>query len=188
MKKFTNASFPTMCFGLLMAAPLVMGQTPQGNVYFGLGTATDSSNGQALNLFGTGTPYNTPKMTGLFADVGGSFMFTNHFGAGAQLSWRAGQGDYSGVNYRPFFYDFNGIWQPVKSKRSGAGNSGGPGRCQRSLQCQLSKLLRSAGGMPVRQFRLGKLDPFPGSHVRGCTAVCDSTYLFPAGRGCALGE
>src|SRR5580704_1277474 len=115
MKKFTNAAL-TMCFGLL-AAPLVMGQTPQGNVYFGLGTATDSSNGQALNLFGTGTPYNTPKMTGLFADVGGSFMFTNHFGAGAQLSWRAGQGDYSGVNYRPFFYDFNGIWQPVKSKR-----------------------------------------------------------------------
>jgi hypothetical protein len=96
---------------------IVMGQTPQANVYFGLGTATDSSNGQSLDLFNTGTPLGTPKMTGLFADAGGGLMLTNHFGAGAQFSWRAGQGNYAGVNYRPLFYDFNAIWQPVKTKR-----------------------------------------------------------------------
>jgi hypothetical protein len=103
--------------GSLMLASGAKAQTPQGNIYFGLGTATDSSNGQAIDPFGTGNFVNTPKLTGLFADAGGSFMLTQHFGAGAQISWRAGEGNYSGVNYRPIFYDFNGVWQPVKKKR-----------------------------------------------------------------------
>jgi hypothetical protein len=105
------------CFGLLVASPLVMAQSPQANIYIGLGTAMDSSNGQSLDIFGTGDYINTPRLTGLFATVGGGLMLTNHWGAGAEINWRAGQGNYSGVNYRPIFYDFNGIWQPVKSKR-----------------------------------------------------------------------
>jgi len=88
----------------------------QGNVYIGLGTAMDSSNGQAIDTFGTGNYFNTPRLTGLFMDVGGEFLLTDHFGAGAEINWRAGQGNYAGLNYRPIFYDFNGIWQPVKSK------------------------------------------------------------------------
>jgi hypothetical protein len=107
----------SMCFGILAVSPLVMAQTPQANVYFGLGTATDSSSGQAIDPLGIGVFSNTPKMTGLFGTVGGGLMLTNHFGAGAQFSWRTGAGNYAGVNYRPLFYDFNGIWQPVKSKR-----------------------------------------------------------------------
>lgn len=95
----------------------MMAQTPQANVYFGVGTATDSSNSQSIDVFGIGNFQNTPKMTGAFLDAGGSLMITPHFGAGANLSWRASQGYYAGVNYRPFFYDFNGIWQPVKTKR-----------------------------------------------------------------------
>lgn len=106
-----------LCFGLLAGGPLVMAQSPQANVYFGVGTATDSSSGQALDIFGTGTYLNTPKMTGTFLDAGGSFLLTDHFGAGVNLNWRASQGYYAGINYRPFFYDFNGIWQPIKSKR-----------------------------------------------------------------------
>lgn len=116
MRRSNHAAL-TVCLGFLAAGPLVMAQIPQANVYVGLGTANDSSTGQALDLFGTGNFVNTPKMTGLFATVGGSLMLTNHFGAGAEINWRAGQGNYSGVNYRPIFYDFNGIWQPIKSKR-----------------------------------------------------------------------
>ena len=106
-----------MLAGSLAVGPLATAQTPQGNIYFGLGTATNSSNGQSLDVFGTGNYVNTPKMTGLFADVGGSLMLTPHFGAGAQVSWRASSGNYSGLNYRPIFYDFNGVWQPVRTKR-----------------------------------------------------------------------
>jgi hypothetical protein len=107
----------TLCFGLVAGATISMAQTPQANLYVGLGTATDSSNGQAIDPLGTGTSTNTPKLTGLFATVGGGVMITPHFGAGAEINWRAGEGNYSGVNYRPTFYDFNGIWQPLKSKR-----------------------------------------------------------------------
>jgi len=89
----------------------------QGNFYIGLGTAQDSSNGQAIDTFGTGNFLGTPKLTGLFMDAGGEFLLTPHFGAGAEINWRAGQGNYAGLNYRPIFYDFNGIWQPVKAKR-----------------------------------------------------------------------
>ena len=116
MSKLTYIAL-SMCVGLLAVSPLAMGQIPQSNVYFGLGTATDSSNGQSLDPLGIGVFSNTPKMTGTFATIGGSMMLTSHFGAGAQFSWRPSSGNYAGVNYRPMFYDFNGIWQPIKTKR-----------------------------------------------------------------------
>jgi hypothetical protein len=105
-----------LCFGFAASASLAMAQGPQGNIYIGLGTATDSSNGQSISPLGAGF-FNTPKLTGLFATVGGDYMLTSHFGAGAEINWRAGSGDYAGLNYRPVFYDFNGIWQPLKMKR-----------------------------------------------------------------------
>ena len=118
MSKLAYAGLCLSVFAASLAVtPAANAQTPQGNIYFGLGTATDTSNGQSIDAFGSGNFVNTPRLTGLFADVGGSLMLTQHFGAGAQISWRAGQGNYSGLNYRPIFYDFNGVWQPVKSKR-----------------------------------------------------------------------
>ena len=116
MPKLTNITLG-LCFGLLAAGPLAMAQIPQANVYFGLGTATADSNGQLIDPLGTGILSATPKLNGLFADLGGSLMLTPHFGAGAQISWRAGEGNYAGLNYRPLFYDFNVIWQPVKTSR-----------------------------------------------------------------------
>jgi hypothetical protein len=116
MSKLTGTGL-AICAGLLATSSLAMAQIPQGNVYFGLGTAQDSSNCQALDPLGIGAFNNTPKMTGLFATVGGSFMVTPHYGVGAQYSWRTSSGNYSGVNYRPMFYDFNGVWQPIKTKR-----------------------------------------------------------------------
>lgn len=102
---------------LLAGTPLVNAQVPQANVYFGLGTAHADSSNQTIDPLGIGIFRTTPKITGLFGTVGGGLMLTSHFGAGAQFSWRTGTGDYAGVNYRPMFYDFNGIWQPIKSKR-----------------------------------------------------------------------
>jgi hypothetical protein len=112
--KLTVKTFIVL-IGSAAALPLAQAQAPQFNVYFGLGTATDSSNGQAISPLGFGT-YNTPKMTGLFDNAGASFMITPHWGAGAEVNWRASQGDYAGVNYRPIFYDFNAIWQPARTK------------------------------------------------------------------------
>ena len=115
MLKFTTTTL-TVCFGMLSAGSLAMAQIPQANAFFSLGTATADSNGQVIDPLGTGVLSSTPKLTGLLATVGGSFMLTPHFGAGAEFSWKPSTSNYAGLNYRPLFYDFNGVWQPVKSK------------------------------------------------------------------------
>jgi hypothetical protein len=49
-------------------------------------------------------------------------------GVGGELGFRPTQADYAGLNYRPVFYDFNGIWAPgVGSKRVAPEIQGGVG-------------------------------------------------------------
>ena len=103
--------------GLLSATQMAHAQAGQVNAYFGLGTAMNSSSNQQIDTFGTGSPYTTPKMGGLFGDIGASLMLTPHWGVGGDLSWKTSQGAYTGLNYRPFFYNFDGIYEPMKSKR-----------------------------------------------------------------------
>lgn len=100
--------------GLFFATQLSMAQS--ANVYFGYGTATDSSSNQQIDTFGTGQPYTTPKLGGSFLDVGSSVLFTPHYGVGADVSWRASQAAYAGLQYRPVFYNFDGIWEPGHTK------------------------------------------------------------------------
>ncbi|HVW83735.1 MAG TPA: outer membrane beta-barrel protein [Bryobacteraceae bacterium] len=97
--------------------PFAHAQAGSFNVHAGLGTATDSSSNQQIDTFGTGIPYTTPKMGGLFADLGADFMFSKHYGVGADLSWKGSQGAYAGLNYRPLFYTFDAIVEPTHSKR-----------------------------------------------------------------------
>ncbi len=86
------------------------------NVYYGIGTATDSSSNQQIDTFGTGNPYVTPKLGGSFSDIGASFMFSKHYGLGADYSFRNSQAAYAGLNYRPSFYNFDAIVQPGRTK------------------------------------------------------------------------
>jgi hypothetical protein len=104
---------------LALTAAVSMAHAQAGPVfaYFGAGSAYASSNGQQIDTFGDGNLYNTPKLGGTFLDFGAGIMLTDHYGVGGQLSWRATQGNYAGLKYRPLFYDFDGIWQPFKSKR-----------------------------------------------------------------------
>jgi hypothetical protein len=76
-----------------------------------------SSSGQSIDTFGTGTLFNTPKLTGTFGKFGADLMLTSHFGVGGEGDFRFSQGAYAGLNYRPIFYDFYGIWEPIKGKR-----------------------------------------------------------------------
>ena len=99
---------------LFALIPLAYGQS--ASVYYGLGTAIDSSSNQQIDTFNTGSPYTTPKMAGLFSDIGGNFMFSKHYGVGADLDWRNAQAAYAGLNYRPFFYNFDAVVQPGKTK------------------------------------------------------------------------
>ena len=83
------------------------------DVFFGVGTMTDSATGQTYDTFGDGTLYGTPRLGGTFGKIGADFMITPHFGIGGETDLRFAQGAYSGLNYRPTFYDFNGIWAPT---------------------------------------------------------------------------
>jgi hypothetical protein len=101
--------------GLIAGMPLVHAQSI--SAYYSVGTATDSSSGQQIDTFGTGTPFTTPKMGGLTSDIGALWMFSKHLGASADLSWRDSSAAYAGLNYRPFFYNFDAVYEPVRAKR-----------------------------------------------------------------------
>ena len=112
--KFIRITAPVLLlFGAIGAAHA----QSQLNVYFGLGTATDSSSDQKIDTFNTGNPYTTPKMAGLFSDIGASFMFSKHYGLGGDFDFRNSQAAYAGLNYRPSFYNFDAIVEPGKTKR-----------------------------------------------------------------------
>ncbi len=84
------------------------------DVFFGVGTATDSASSTPIDPFGTGTFTSTPKLGGAFGRVGADFMFTPHFGVGGETDFRFTQANYnSGISYRPNFYDFNFIYMPT---------------------------------------------------------------------------
>ncbi len=103
-------------FALLSIAGLAQAQS--ADVYFGLGTVQASAANLQSNTFGDGTIYGGTRMGGLFGNYGGDFLINDHFGIGAESSFRFNQGAYAGLEYRPMFYDFNGIWLPTgKSKR-----------------------------------------------------------------------
>ncbi len=113
MKLRTGVS---LLFVTLFCAALANAQS-KADVYFGMGTARDTSTGQFIDTFGTGTALPTPDLGGVFGTIGGGFMLTPHFGVGGEVSFRFKQADYAGLNYRPIFYDFNGIFAPGVGKR-----------------------------------------------------------------------
>jgi len=83
------------------------------DVFFGVGTMMADSSHQSLDVLGTGTFYNTPRLGGSFGKAGADYMITPHFGIGAETDFRFSQGSYTSLTYRPTFYDFNGIWTPT---------------------------------------------------------------------------
>ena len=108
--KLIRAALPLLV--LIFLCPTLANAQGRVDVYFGMGAAHDGI-GPSQDLFGTGTSYVPNSMGGVFGTFGGGFMLKPSLGVGAEMSLRFAQGDYySGVGYRPIFYDFNGIWTP----------------------------------------------------------------------------
>jgi len=58
---------------------------------------------------------------GAYPTFSGDFLFWKHFGVGGEVSWRASQNLYAGVQpFRPIFYTVNGVWAPQLAKRVSA--------------------------------------------------------------------
>ena len=111
MYKLIRMAIPMVMF----SSALVLPASAQAgvDVFAGVGTTVLDSSGQSIDTFNTGSPFTTPRMGGTFGKFGGDFMVTPHFGLGAETDFRFSQGAYAGLNYRPLFYDFNGIWLPT---------------------------------------------------------------------------
>ena len=70
----------------------------------------------------TGPPTNAVVPTiggGTYLNFGMDFLFYHNLGAGFNASWRASQNLYEGFQpFRPFFYDFGGVYGPPLGKRA----------------------------------------------------------------------
>jgi len=127
---------------ILLLSTLLLGSVSsvraQGvSAYFGLGSATDSA-GTTVNGIDsvTGASVTCPKgnvfdditgfcepgptIGGVFGVFGVDFMLKPHLGFNGEYAFRFAQAPYlpaAGLNYRPGFYDFNVVYQPLSGKR-----------------------------------------------------------------------
>jgi hypothetical protein len=111
---------------LLFVVPLASAQTAF-DLGIGFGTAHAKSTGTQIDTFGDGTLYSTPSLGSFFLGFGGDLMLSQRFGVGADVTLQPSQHDYAGLNSRVTFYDFNGIVQPVSTKRAALRLTGGIG-------------------------------------------------------------
>lgn len=101
------------------------------SAYFGMGSAFDSAgttnNATAVcptgNLFDdfTGACEAGPTIGGVFGVFGADLMFRPHFGVNGEYAFRFAQANYlpaAGLNFRPAFYDFNAVWEPISGSES----------------------------------------------------------------------
>jgi len=98
--------------GLLAAVQVVRAQ--EVAAYLGVGGAYVTSNGSQIDTFSDGTLHRTPSLDGVFTDLGATVFIGRNWGVGAELAWTPTQGDYAGLQYRPSFYNFDGIFRPER--------------------------------------------------------------------------
>jgi len=105
---------------------------PSFDANVGFGTAHDNANGAGIDTGASSTPFSscsissgdafcqsTPKLDGLFMNLGGDVMFNHHLGAGFEYKFQPSKSDYGPLNYRQSFIDANIIFKPIAKKRWG---------------------------------------------------------------------
>jgi hypothetical protein len=132
----------------------------------GFGTAHDKAAASGLEASATGlsqcsTPgavdtstlqscLPTPSLSGFFLGFGGDVIVWKNVGFGAEVGFQPGKSqfinspDFGPLNYRQTFYDFNGIYEPVHSKRVSLQLQAGPGGAKTSLSQNQSSCVGSA--------------------------------------------
>jgi len=59
----------------------------------------------------------TPKLSSVFMGFGGDVMLTKRYGFGMWANITPGKSDYAGLQFRQWFYDFDGIYAPINEKK-----------------------------------------------------------------------
>ena len=115
---------------LLLGASLLNAQT-SFDLNVGFGSAWDSANSggidnaASLNAFGSCTPGSAdanceslPHLDGFFLGFGGDLMLFKHFGVGFEANLQPSRETYGPLSSRQTFYDVNGIYAPIATKRT----------------------------------------------------------------------
>ena len=116
------------------------------DVNLGFGSAWDSANGggidnaASLNAFGSCTPggadincQSLPSLSGFFLGFGGNLMLYKHFGVGFEANLQPSRQNYGPLESRQIFYDVNGIYAPISTKRASLQLEGGIGGARTSF-------------------------------------------------------
>jgi hypothetical protein len=107
------------------------------SAYFGLGSATDSAGTSVNAVSSTGATVTCsrgqlfdsltqsceagPTIGGVFGVFGADFMWKPHLGFNGEYAFRFAQANYlpaAGLTFRPGFYDFNAVYQPISGSDS----------------------------------------------------------------------
>jgi len=78
-------------------------------------------------------------------------MLHQHFGIGAEVNLQPAKGDYGPLQFRETFYDFNGIYAPVNSKRVQLQLQGGIGGARTSFSITQNSCVGTAVCSTVSQ-------------------------------------
>jgi hypothetical protein len=140
----------------LFGASLASAQT-SFDVNLGFGTAWDSANSggidnaNSLNAFGSCTPnsgdancQSLPRLNGFFLGFGGDLMLKKEFGVGFDASLQPARETYGPLAARQIFYDFNGIYAPISTKRFSLRLQGGVGGSRTSFSINESGCVGTA--------------------------------------------
>lgn len=123
----------------------------QMDAAFGAGTVSELSSSNSISSFGS-TPVSLNG--GTYLNFSGDYLFYRGiFGVGGELGWRASHSFFQGIPYRPFFYDFNGVFAP---------------KLGRSVQ---GEFLAGIGGEDVRFY-----NPAGGCGI-GCTNFVSTNHF-----------
>jgi hypothetical protein len=83
------------------------------------GTSTGCPPGQLFDSFNTACEP-APTIGGVFGIFGVDFMVLPHLGVNGEYGFRFAQAPYlplGGLKFRPAFYDFNVVWEPLSIRR-----------------------------------------------------------------------
>ncbi len=111
--KFARLSLAAFALMLVTAAGC-MAQTT-ADVFTGVGFTTNSA---ATVTDFNGDTVKGPTMRNTMMMFGGTAMINDHFGVNGEVLFRPDKTDYVDLQYRPVFYDFNLVYQPLpKAKK-----------------------------------------------------------------------
>jgi len=108
------------------------------------GSGIDNSTGEICSP-GASNPSceANPSLGGFFMGFGADALPWEHFGFGFSISFQPAKGDYGILKYRQTFYDFNGIFAPVNTKRAVLKLMGGIGGAKTSSSYESTSCIGS---------------------------------------------